>query len=240
MPRANRYLLPGYTYHLTHRCHNGSFLFRFAKDRTEYCRRLRVSVRDFGVSLLAYCITSNHTHLLVTARDPAQVSSLMQKLEGEFAEHYNIRKRRKSAFWGGRYHSTMIAGGEHLWNCMRYIDLNMVRAGVVSHPSEWRWCGYNELTGARQRYRLLDMAELLELHDGCLQADFQENYRQAIAESIASAELEREAMWTESIAVGSEAFVREIEEKTRNRAKMELAETPQGTWTVRETRLAYS
>ena len=52
MPRANRYILAGCIYHLTHRCHDRSFLFRFAKDRTEYCRRLRLAVKEFGVSLL--------------------------------------------------------------------------------------------------------------------------------------------------------------------------------------------
>ncbi|TFH14068.1 MAG: hypothetical protein E4H02_10605 [Lentisphaerales bacterium] len=60
MPRANRYILTGYVYHLTHRCHNRSFLFRFARDRTEYRRRLREAVKEFRISLLTYNITSNH------------------------------------------------------------------------------------------------------------------------------------------------------------------------------------
>ena len=102
MPRANRYILPGYIYHLTHRCHNRSFLFRFVRDRTEYRKRLRVTLKTFDLSLLAYCITSNHTHLLIKAKDPESISNFMQKLEGEFAEYYNFRKRRSGAFWGGR------------------------------------------------------------------------------------------------------------------------------------------
>jgi len=60
MPRANRYILPGHTYHLTHRCHNRAFLLRFARDRDEYRRRLRGAVLEFGVSMLTYCVTSNH------------------------------------------------------------------------------------------------------------------------------------------------------------------------------------
>ena len=90
----------------------------------------------------------------------------MQKLEGEFAEYYNSRQRRNGAFWGGRYHCTMVDGPEYIWNCMRYIDMNMVRARAVSSPEEWKWCGFNELTGVRKRYRMLDMAEVLTLH-GC-------------------------------------------------------------------------
>ena len=70
MPRANRYMLPGRSYHLPHRCHNRQFLLRFARDRDEYRRRLRKAVGEYEVSLLTYCMTSNHTHLRVRAHDP--------------------------------------------------------------------------------------------------------------------------------------------------------------------------
>ena len=85
MPRAHRYILPGYLYHLTHRCHNRSFLLRFAVDRSAYCQRLRIAAKKFRISLLNYAITSNHTHLLVTSRQTRSISRFMQKLEGQFA-----------------------------------------------------------------------------------------------------------------------------------------------------------
>ena len=85
----------------------------------------------------------------------------MQRLEGEFAEYYNRRKGRRGAFWGDRFHCTMVDSLKYVWNCMVYIELNMVRARVVSHPEQWRWCSYAELAGRRQRYRLVDRAELL-------------------------------------------------------------------------------
>ena len=239
MPRANRYLLPGYTYHLTHRCHNRSFLFRFAKDRTEYSHRLRAAVRAFDVSLLTFCVTSNHTHLLAKAATPEQISALMQKLEGEFAEYYNIRKKRSGAFWEGRYHCTMIEDGVHLWNCMRYIDLNMVRAGIVKHPSEWSWCGYRELTGIRQRYRMLDEAEILGRFGAASREKFGAYYREVIGDALRRCQLSREAIWTESIAVGSESFVNQIGEETRNRRKLSYEALPGNQWVVRETPTRY-
>jgi len=236
MPRANRYLLAGYTYHLTHRCHDRSFLFRFARDRTEYRRRLRSAVDAFEISLLTYCITSNHTHLLVRAEDPATISRFMQKLEGEFAEAYNIRKRRSGAFWDGRYTCTMVDEGAYFWNCLKYIDLNMVRAGVVSHPSEWDWCGYRELVGDRQRYRLLDQPEVLLWCGSGTIDNFRENYRQVIAESLAGRQLAREPWWTESIAVGRETFIKEIQSCTSNRVEFTIEETHTGQWSLREAR----
>ena len=239
MPRANRYILPGHTYHLTHRCHNRSFLFRFARDRTEYQRRLRSAVKEYKISLLTYCITRNHTHLVARAKDAETISGFMQKLEGEFAEYYNLRKRRSGAFWEGRYWCTMVETGEYVWNCMKYVDLNMVRAGVVRHPSEWEWCGYRELVGERQRYRLLDMAEAHSVCGNGSQESFRTNYRHVIGEPVEREQLARESCWTESIAVGSETFVRLIEQDVGNRVELTVEEAGLSQWIVREARTAY-
>jgi len=76
MPRANRYLVPGYICHVTHRCHNRSYLFKFARDREEYRKRLRQSLPCYGVELLTYTITSNHTHLLLHAETTDCLSGL--------------------------------------------------------------------------------------------------------------------------------------------------------------------
>ena len=149
--------------HLTHRCHNGSFLFRFARDRTEYRERLRQASQKYRVSLLNYAITSNHIHAIAIESREGGISRMMQTLEGDFGIIYNQRKHRSGAFWGDRYHCTMVEEGAHLWNCVQYIDLNMVRAGVVVHPSEWQWCGFQEIMGVKSRYRLLDIDFLTEL-----------------------------------------------------------------------------
>jgi putative transposase len=239
MPRANRYILPDCVYHLTHRCHNGAFLLRFARDRTAYRARLRESVRECRISLLAYCITSNHTHLLATASSPGGISRFMQKLEGDFAQYYNRRKARSGAFWGDRFHSTLVESGEHLRNCLAYIDLNMVRAGVVVHPREWPWCGYHELVGQRRRYRMLDVERLLwELGRPDLRT-FRAAHESSLAESIRLDRLHREAMWTESIAVGSRSFVSRVAQQTKNRSRLYEGCTTEGTWFLRDSEAAY-
>ncbi len=75
---------------------------------------LREHLKQYDISLLNFCITSNHTYLLVRP-DPSRskylLSRFMQNLEGDFAQHYNLRK---NSFWGDRYHSTMVDTGEHL------------------------------------------------------------------------------------------------------------------------------
>jgi len=85
---------------------------------------------------------------------------------------------------------------------MKYIDLNMVRARVVTHPCEWKWCGYEELVGIRQRHRLLDLDSVLRWQDGIGREEFIQAYRCAIEDSIRRCDLNRQGAWTESIAVG--------------------------------------
>lgn len=89
----------------------------------------------------------NHVHLLARSLDPEGISAVMQRVEGRFAQYYNRRKKRNGAFWEDRYHATLVDGGEHLERCMSYIEMNIVRAGRVSHPKEWVWCSFQEWTG---------------------------------------------------------------------------------------------
>jgi putative transposase len=232
MPRANRYILPGHVYHLTHRCHDREFLLRFAVHRDAYREKLRQSVHEFDLSLLDYCITSNHVHLLTFAEQEDQISGFVKKADGEFAQDYNRLKQRSGAFWQDRFHSTMVDTGEYLFRCLKYIELNMVRCGVVRHPSEWRWCGYRELMGLRRRWRLLDMERLLTLLGTDDLEGFRKNLDVALALAIEKEELEREACWTDSVAVGSESFVREIESRVKRQRTDIRYETQ--AWTLRE------
>ena len=122
---------------------------------------------------------------------------------------------------------------------MKYIDLNMVRAGVVSHPVEWRWCGYHELVGCRQRYRLLDLPRVLELFSQPDLRSFARGYEAAVAQELRDRRLSRNPIWTESIAVGSETFVRAIADATKIRKTLEMAESADGTWYVSEREKPY-
>ena len=160
----------------------------------------------------------------------------MQKLEGEFAEYYNIRKRRSGAFWGGRYHATMIDSGEYFWNCLKYIDLNMVRARVVKHPAEWRWCGFSELAGLRKRYRILCLDEVVRQTPAENLESFRAAYQGVIQEAAARGGGVRDPIWTQNVAVGGQDYV----ERMRNRLGVRreallVEERSSGVWSLRET-----
>jgi putative transposase len=244
MPRASRYLREGYTFHLTHRCHDRRFLLKFARDRDLYREWLRVGIKRYRVPVYGYCITSNHVHLVVHVDDPERVGLLMHLAAGAFAQHLNGRKGLEGSVWEHPYQCTIIQDGQHLIRCLRYVDLNMVRAGVVEHPSQWRWCGYDELVGQRERYRLLDFDRLLESLGVSSLAAYRLIQEQGIEEAIQRRALKRQAAWTESLAVGNQQFVERVTGVYEARKKFVYTEasiaTDLSTWTIHEESLPYN
>ncbi len=111
-------------------------------------------------------------------------------------------------------------------NCLRYVDLNMVRAGVVSHPREWPQCGYDELVGLRQRYRLLQLEDLaLRTGFGSVK-EFHEFYSESIEERLAADVGRRESHWTESLAVGDREFVEGLTSEYGRRVEFVTGQAP--------------
>ena len=131
MARANRHHIPGQVWHITHRCHKKEFLLKFARDRRRWHSWLFEAKKRFGLRILNYVVTSNHIHLLVVDSAPDVIPKSLQLIAGRTAQEFNQRKEPKGAFWEDRYHATAVERDEHLIRCLVYIDLNMVRAGVV-------------------------------------------------------------------------------------------------------------
>jgi hypothetical protein len=125
---------------------------------------------------------------------------------GRTGQEFNQRKNRKGAFWEDRYHATAVEGDFHLIRCMVYIDLNMVRAGVVVHPSEWLFSGYNDIQIPRKRYSLLDYEILMALLNIRNMEELKKSYRGWVEEELVKEDRERQPRWTESVAVGSDGM----------------------------------
>lgn len=239
MPRGNQLCEGGGIFHVTHRCHNRTFLLKFARDRDAYRSKLREHLREFRLSLLDYCLTSNHVHLLLDATDRFHISGFMREVAGEFSRFYNQRKGRSNAFWGDNFHATLVEEGDYLWRCLCYIELNMVRCGVVSHPRQWEWVGYPEIMGTRQRYRLLDLDRLCwRLRTTGLE-ELRKNLEVSLQEAIGREAMEREAHWTESLAVGSRGYVERIQPLILSRRETDLIERPFG-WVLKEVEVPFN
>lgn len=205
MPRANRVYCRGAVWHLTHRCHQRTFLLKFARDRRRWRHWLFEARRRYGLSVLNYIVTSNHIHLLVADRGEQEIAASMRLIASQTAQEYNRRKRRNGAFWEDRYHATAVQTGDHLIRCLSYIDLNMVRAGVVQHPAEWKDSGFHDIQSPSERRRVIDHERLGELVDI---RDFEAlriAHRSWVNEALDRPQ--REPAWTESVAVGDETFL---------------------------------
>jgi putative transposase len=202
MPRAKRNYSPGGVWHLTHRCHNRDFLLKFRRDRVRWRYWLFEARKRYGLSVLNYIVTSNHIHLLVFDRKPYAIQKSMQLVAGRVAQEYNRRKSRKGAFWEDRYFSTAIACDHHLIRCLVYIDLNMVRAGVVRHPAQWKDSGYVEIQSPPMRYRVIDSEALCRLTCSSSVNSLRRNHRHWVQEELAKGQPRRQAQWSEATAVG--------------------------------------
>jgi putative transposase len=240
MPRANRYFLPGHIWHITHRCHKKEFLLKFAKDRKNWIHWLFEAKKRYGLCVLNYIVTSNHIHLLVKDTRETAISKSMQLIAGRTAQEYNLRKNRNGAYWEDRYHATAIANDNHLIQCLVYIDLNMVRAGAVSHPIDWLHSGYCEIQCPSQRYTIIDKNVLMALTDFKELSDFQDAQRDWINTAIIIGPTIRDALWSESIAVGGLGYVESIQMELGVCAKTRQCIDGGDKYSLRESAVSYS
>jgi putative transposase len=239
MPRGNRHHVDGYVWHITERCHRQQFLLKFARDRRDWVRWLYEARKRFGLSVLNYQVTCNHVHLLVWDRGRGEIARSMQLIAGCTGRSYNRRKRRRGAFWEDCYHATAVDTEAYLARCLVYIDLNMVRAGVVRHPREWRECGYHEIQHPPARRRIIDRAALCELI-GTADQRLAAVQNEWIESTLATRRCERETQWSEAVAVGRRSFVAGVQEHLGIRARYRRIEDVDGFSILREEEPPYS
>jgi len=211
-------------------------------DQRRWLQWLFEAKKRFGTSILNYMVTSNHVHLVIRDDKGEEViPQTVQLVAGRTGQEYNQRKNRKGAFWEDRYHATAVEADSHLSHCMVYIDLNMVRAGIVTHPSEWPFCGYNEIQNPRKRYSIIDYESLIELFNAQNMDELKKTYRGWVEEALEKQSYcKREPGWTESIAVGSEGFVRQTKAGLGIKAIGREVIGEKGVCELREPEIPYS
>ena len=142
MARLPRFVLPGQPQHLIVRGNNRSEIFCADEDYRFYLDKLQQAAQKHGVAIHAYVLMTNHVHLLATPNDEHGLGKTMQMLGRYYVQYYNHCYQRTGTLWEGRYKATLIDSETYLLTCMRYIELNPVRAGMAKHPSEYPWSSY--------------------------------------------------------------------------------------------------
>lgn len=142
MPRRSRLKLAGIPLHVIQRGNNRSACFYADEDYLFYLEQLVDACRVEEVSWHAYCLMTNHVHLLLTPREEDGASRLMKRLGQRYVQFVNRTYRRSGILWEGRFRSCIVGEEAYLLGCYRYIELNPVRACMVEHPAQYRWSSY--------------------------------------------------------------------------------------------------
>jgi putative transposase len=137
-------VVPDLTVHIVQRGHNRRDCFFEEADYRAYLGYLAEFATRFGCSIHAYCLMTNHVHLLVTPHAPDSCARLMKNVGQHHVQRINGRLDRTGTLWEGRFYSCPVTTERYVLACYRYIELNPPRAGMVSHPSEYRWSSYHE------------------------------------------------------------------------------------------------
>ncbi len=143
MPRVGRVVLPGYPHHIVQRGHNRQVIFAQDEDCANYLENLQELKVTFGIGVYAYCLMTNHVHLLLQPGESvAELGRFMKALSARTTRHFNRLEGRSGTLWESRYKSSPVQTEQYLLACCRYIELNPVRARMVGHPGEYRWSSY--------------------------------------------------------------------------------------------------
>jgi len=142
MPRKPRFNLPGIPQHIIQRGNNREPCFLAEKDYQRYLDDLDAASSKFKCHIHAYVLMTNHAHLLATPMVEYGLSQMMQALGRRYVRYFNHMYQRTGTLWEGRYKSSLIDSDRYLLTCMRYIELNPVRARMVEHPGEYQWSSY--------------------------------------------------------------------------------------------------
>lgn len=147
MPRQPRLILPEVAVHIIQRGNNRGACFHADSDYLVYLLHLRELSSKFDCSVHAYCLMPNHVHLLLTPGSPDSCTGLMRDLGQRYVQYFNRRHRRSGTLWEGRFRSCVAESARYVLACYRYIELNPVRAGLVSDPRAYPWSSFRANVG---------------------------------------------------------------------------------------------
>lgn len=210
MPRRARVILPGVTLHLIQRGNNRSACFFAEEDYLFYLEHLADQARKHGCAIHAWCLMTNHVHLLLTPAKPESAGMLMKGLGQRYVQYINRTYRRSGTLWEGRFRSCLMQEESYVLACYRYIEMNPVRAGMVEHPAEYRWSSYRVNAQAEQSALIKrhSLYQALGEADGSRAEAYRELFRHQLDPGLVD---QIRSATNGNYALGSSRFTAEVE-----------------------------
>ncbi len=206
MARQARLVVPGYPHHVIQRGNNRASIFADDGDRHQYLSVLSDVAQRHQVNIHAYVLMGNHVHLLVTPPTDEALSRMMQDLGRRYVGWFNHKHQRTGTLWEGRFRAHLIEADGWLLRCLRYIELNPIRAGLVSNLREWPWSSLAHHLGRCSDPLVTDHPAFWQL--GNTPFEREAAYARWLEEGVSAAERDR---ITRSLmrgqALGSERFL---------------------------------
>jgi putative transposase len=210
MPRRARVAVAGIPWHIIQRGNNRAACFYAEEDYFYFLDRLEKESAKFGCSIHTYCLMTNHVHLLLTPQEVDSASLMMKHLGQRYVQYINRRYRRSGTLWEGRFRSCLAQHDHYVMTCYRYIEMNPVRAGMVSHPAAYPWSGYHH--NARGHINNLITAHNDYLSLGNSGEQRMRVYRDMLNAVVSQEELEQIRKATNgNYVLGDKRFQQEIE-----------------------------
>jgi len=181
MARQPRLILPGVALHVVQRGNDRMACFRAETDFVVYLAELKRLAAKFDCAVHAYCLMTNHAHLLATPGEDG-CAGMMKELSQGYAHYFNRRYHRTGTLWEGRFRSCVAQSARYVLACYRYIELNPVRAGIAAHPGLYPWSSYAANCGEAQTALVTPHAEYLALSAEA--AARHRTYRTLVAEGL--------------------------------------------------------
>ena len=154
-----RVVIPGCPHHITQRGNRREEVFFAAADRQRYLELLGEYAAKHGLAVQAYCLMTNHVHLVAVPQREASLAGALKPLHMRYAQHVNRTQGLSGRLWQGRFFSCPL-DQEHLWAAVRYVECNPVRAGLVERAEDYRWSSAGAHCGLRGDGVLSDPCEM--------------------------------------------------------------------------------
>lgn len=208
MSRRARIVVPDLAHHVVQRGNNGNRVFFGPKDRALLLRILADNAEDYGVSFLSYCLMDNHIHLVVVPHAPDSLAGLFRCSFTKYSLYINRRLDRSGHLWQSRYFSSPMDRA-YLYNAVRYVERNPVRAGLVDRPGDYPWSSAGFHLGIRGKDPIVECSPELDSSVG----DWEEH----LSRPTAAEELDRIRKTTfASKPCGRESFLNRLAEHYGN------------------------
>jgi putative transposase len=156
MARLARLSIVNVPHHVTQRGNARQFILATDAERGVYLDLLRKYVELYALSLLGYCLMSNHVHLVVIPRTSDALATAMKQTHGRYAAYWNALHGSSGHVWQGRFYSCPL-DFDHLWIALRYVELNPLRAGLAPRAEMWPWSSALAHTGCGESDSFVEM-----------------------------------------------------------------------------------